>query len=118
MSKTYFDETHCAIGHPKSTFMQWMLTIDHKRIGLMYAAVMFTFFFVAVAVALTMRLELFAPGAQYMDGDTFNQAFTLHGVLMIFLFIIPGIPAIFGNIVMPIMIGAKDVVLLHFHHYL
>ena len=109
MSKTYFDETHCAIGHPKSTFMQWMLTIDHKRIGLMYAAVMFTFFFVAVAVALTMRLELFAPGAQYMDGDTFNQAFTLHGVIMIFLFIIPGIPAIFGNIVMPIMIGAKDV---------
>ncbi len=109
MSKTYFDETHCAFGHPKSTFMQWMLTIDHKRIGLMYAAVMFTFFFVAVSVALTMRLELFAPGAQYMDGDTFNQAFTLHGVLMIFLFIIPGIPAIFGNIVMPIMIGAKDV---------
>ena len=109
MSKTYFDETHCAIGHPKSTFMQWMLTIDHKRIGLMYAAVMFTFFFVAVFVALAMRLELFAPGAQYMDGDTFNQAFTLHGVIMIFLFIIPGIPAIFGNIVMPIMIGAKDV---------
>ena len=109
MSKTYFDETHCAIGHPKSTFMQWMLTVDHKRIGLMYAAVMFTFFFVAVFVALAMRLELFAPGAQYMDGDTFNQAFTLHGVIMIFLFIIPGIPAIFGNIVMPIMIGAKDV---------
>jgi len=109
MSKSYFDETHCAIGHPKSTFMQWMLTIDHKRIGLMYAAVMFTFFFVAVFVALAMRLELFAPGAQYMDGDTFNQAFTLHGVIMIFLFIIPGIPAIFGNIVMPLMIGAKDV---------
>ena len=70
MSKSYFDETHCAIGHPKSTFMQWMLTIDHKRIGIMYAAVMFTFFFVAVFVALAMRLELFAPGAQYMDGDT------------------------------------------------
>ncbi|PHR59412.1 MAG: cytochrome c oxidase subunit I [Arcobacter sp.] len=107
--KTYFDETHCAIGHPKSTFMQWMLTIDHKRIGLMYAAVMFTFFFIAVATAFAMRLELLAPGAQYMDGDMFNQAFTLHGVIMIFLFIIPGIPAIFGNIVMPLMIGAKDV---------
>ena len=109
MSKTYFDETHCAIGHPKSTFMQWMLTVDHKRIGIMYAAVMFTFFFVAVFTALAMRIELFAPGAQIMDGDTFNQAFTLHGVIMIFLFIIPGIPAIFGNIVMPLMIGAKDV---------
>jgi cytochrome c oxidase subunit I len=109
MSKTYFDETHCAIGHPKSTFMQWMLTVDHKRIGLMYAAVMFTFFFIAVATALLMRIELYAPGAQILDGDTFNQAFTLHGVIMIFLFIVPGIPAIFGNIVMPLMIGAKDV---------
>lgn len=109
MSKTYFDETHCAIGHPKSTFMQWMLTVDHKRIGLMYAAVMFTFFFIAVATALLMRIELYAPGAQVIDGDTFNQAFTLHGVIMIFLFIVPGIPAIFGNIVMPLMIGAKDV---------
>lgn len=109
MSKSYFDETHCAIGHPKSTFMQWMLTVDHKRIGIMYAAVIFAFFFVAVAVALTMRLELFAPGQQFLDPDTYNQAFTLHGVMMIFLFIIPGIPAVFGNIVMPLMIGAKDV---------
>jgi len=56
MSKTYFDETHCAIGHPKSTFWQWMLTIDHKRIGIMYAAVMFTFFFVAVLTAVAMRI--------------------------------------------------------------
>lgn len=109
MSKTYFDETHTAIGHPKSTFMQWMLTIDHKRIGIMYAAVMFFYFFIAVGAAFTMRLELFAPGGQYVDGDTFNQLFTVHGVIMIFLFIVPGIPAIFGNIVMPLMIGAKDV---------
>ena len=111
MSKSYLElgETHCAIGHPKTAFWQWMLTVDHKRIGIMYAAVMFVFFFVAVFTALMMRIELFAPGAQFLDGDTFNQAFTLHGVLMIFLFIIPGIPAIFGNIVMPLMIGAKDV---------
>ena len=109
MSKSYFDETHCAIGHPKTKVMQWLLTVDHKRIGIMYAAVMFTFFFVAIATAMAMRIELFAPGAQIMDGDTFNQAFTLHGVIMIFLFIIPGIPAVFGNIVMPLMIGAKDV---------
>ena len=109
MSKTYFDETHCAFGHPKSTFMQWMLTIDHKRIGIMYAVVMFTFFLVAVSTAMVMRMELFAPGADFIDGDTFNQAFTLHGVIMVFLFIIPGIPAVFGNIVMPLMIGAKDV---------
>ncbi|MDH5464262.1 MAG: DUF2871 family protein [Thiovulaceae bacterium] len=111
MSKSYLDkdETHCAIGHPKSAFWQWMLTVDHKRIGIMYAAVMFVFFFVAVFTALLMRVELFAPGAQFIDGDMFNQAFTLHGVIMVFLFIIPGIPAVFGNIVMPLMIGAKDV---------
>ena len=109
MSKSYFDETHCAIGHPKTKVMQWLLTVDHKRIGIMYAAVMFTFFFVAIFTAMAMRIELFAPGAQIMDGDTFNQAFTLHGVIMVFLFIIPGIPAVFGNIVMPLMIGAKDV---------
>jgi len=109
MSKSYFDETHCAIGHPKTKVMQWLLTVDHKRIGIMYAAVMFTFFFIAIATAMAMRIELFAPGAQIMDGNTFNQAFTLHGVIMVFLFIIPGIPAVFGNIVMPLMIGAKDV---------
>ena len=111
MSKSYLElgETHCAIGHPKSAFWQWMLTVDHKRIGIMYAAVMFVFFFVAVFTALLMRVELFAPGAQIIDGDMFNQAFTLHGVIMVFLFIIPGIPAVFGNIVMPLMIGAKDV---------
>jgi cytochrome c oxidase subunit 1 len=109
MSKTFYEETHTAFGHPKSKILQWLLTIDHKRIGLMYAAVMFFFFFIAVFTAFGMRLELFAPGGQYVDGHTFNQMFTLHGVIMIFLFIVPGIPAIFGNIVMPLMIGAKDV---------
>lgn len=111
MSKSYLDagETHCAFGHPKSAFWQWMLTIDHKRIGIMYAVLMFVFFFVAVFLAFGMRIELFAPGGQFVDGDTFNQMFTLHGVLMVFLFIIPGIPVVFGNIVMPLMIGAKDV---------
>ena len=89
MSKSYFDETHCAFGHPKSTIMQWLLTIDHKRIGIMYAVVMFTFFFIAVLTAVGMRLELLQPGSQFVDGHTFNQMFTLHGVIMIFLFIVP-----------------------------
>jgi cytochrome c oxidase subunit 1 len=108
-AKSYFDETHTAIGHPKSKLMQWLLTIDHKRIGLMYAAVMFTFFFIAVAMGMVMRTELWEPGKQLVEPHTFNQIFTLHGVIMIFIFIVPGIPAIFGNIVMPLMIGAKDV---------
>ena len=58
MSKSYFDETHCAIGHPKSTFMQWMLTIDHKRIGILYLIAIAVFFFVGVLLGVLMRLEL------------------------------------------------------------
>ncbi len=103
------EETHTAFGHPKSKILQWLLTIDHKRIGIMYAVVMFFFFFVAVGIGMTMRAELWEPGKQLVDPHTFNQLFTLHGVIMIFIFIVPGIPAIFGNIIMPLMIGAKDV---------
>ena len=109
MSKSFYDETHTVFGHHESKLLQWLFTIDHKRIGLMYLAIMMVFFFVAVTVALGMRLELFAPGQQFVSGDTFNQMFTLHGVIMVFLFVIPGIPAVFGNIIMPLMIGAKDV---------
>jgi len=107
-TKSFYDETHTMFGHHESKFLQWIFTLDHKRIGLLYMGVMFTFFFIAVATALTMRLELFSPGQQFIDPDTYNQAFTLHGVIMIFLFVVPGIPAVFGNIIMPLMIGAKD----------
>ena len=107
-TKSFYDETHTVFGHHDSKVLQWIFTLDHKRIGLLYMAVMFSFFFVAVATALTMRLELFSPGGQFLEPDTYNQAFTLHGVIMIFLFVVPGIPAVFGNIIMPLMIGAKD----------
>ena len=107
-TKSFYDETHTVFGHHDSKILQWIFTLDHKRIGLLYMAVMFSFFFVAVATALTMRLELFSPGGQFLEPDTYNQAFTLHGVIMIFLFVVPGIPAVFGNIIMPLMIGAKD----------
>jgi len=56
-----------------------------------------------------MRLELISPGRTIMDAQTYNSFFTLHGVIMIFLFVVPGIPAVFGNFVLPILIGAKDV---------
>lgn len=108
MSKSFYDETHTIFGHHDNKFLQWIFTLDHKRIGLLYMAVMFMFFFIAVATAFTMRLELFYPGGQILEPDTYNQAFTLHGVIMIFLFVVPGIPAVFGNIIMPLMIGAKD----------
>ncbi|MFQ5568828.1 MAG: cytochrome c oxidase subunit I [Rhodothermales bacterium] len=87
----------------------WLTTIDHKRIGVMYAVAIATFFLVGGLLAMLVRLELFSPGETLMGRDVYNQVFTLHAVIMIFLFIIPGIPAVLGNFVMPIHIGAKDV---------
>ncbi len=75
----------------------------------MYMCAMLVFFFFGVTLATLMRLELLKSGMQYMDSDTYNRILTLHGVTMIFLFIIPGLPAIFGNFFLPIMIGARDV---------
>jgi cytochrome c oxidase subunit 1 len=87
----------------------WILSTDHKRIGLLYFWSVTLFFCVGVLLGLLLRLELFAPGETIMGPQTYNAAFTLHGVIMIFLFIIPGIPAAFGNLIMPIQIGARDV---------
>lgn len=87
----------------------WILSTDHKRIGILYMVSILSFFMVGVTFGALMRLELIAPGRTIMDAQTYNEIFTLHGVIMIFLFIIPGIPAIFGNFFLPILIGAKDV---------
>ena len=87
----------------------WIFSTDHKRIGLLYFWSVTAFFCVGVLLGLLLRLELFAPGETIMGPQTYNAAFTLHGVIMIFLFIIPGIPAAFGNLIMPIQIGARDV---------
>lgn len=87
----------------------WIFSTDHKKIGILYLISMLTFFAVGVTLGFLMRLELIAPGKTIMDPQTYNQIFTLHGVIMIFLFIIPGLPAVFGNFFLPIMIGAKDV---------
>jgi cytochrome c oxidase subunit 1 len=90
--------------------LAWLLTTDHKRIGLMYLSAMMLFFVVAMTLGVLMRLEMLTPGQTIMKPQTYNSIFTLHGVIMIFLFIIPGIPAVFGNFFLPIQIGAKDVI--------
>ena len=89
--------------------LSWILTTDHKRIGLLYLFSILTLFLVGVTFAFLMRLELIAPGKTIVEPNTYNSLFTLHGVIMIFLFIIPGIPAAFGNFFLPIQIGARDV---------
>jgi len=106
---SFYEETHTVFGHHKNKFLQWIFSIDHKRIAIMYGVVMFSFFAIAVIVALLIRLELFYPGQQIMGPQLYNQAFTLHGIIMIFIFIVPGIPATLGNFLLPLQLGARDV---------
>ncbi len=95
-------------GNRKGIFA-WILSTDHKRIGILYLYSIVAFFLTGVVLGILMKLELLAPGKTVMDPATYNAIFTLHGVIMIFLVVVPGLPAVFGNFLLPIMIGAKDV---------
>jgi cytochrome c oxidase subunit 1 len=93
----------------------WLSTVDHKRIGIMYMITVMFFFLIGGIFALLLRLELFAPNATaavgqiFSSGTSYNQAMTYHGAIMVFMVIVPGIPAILGNFFLPLQIGAKDV---------
>ncbi len=87
----------------------WIFSTDHKRIGLLYLFSILSFFTIGATLGLLMKFELIAPGNTIMEAQTYNAFFTLHGIVMIFAVVIPGLPAIFGNFMLPIMIGAKDV---------
>jgi len=89
--------------------LSWIFTLDHKRIGVMYLCSVLFAFALGGFFALLVRTELLTPGKTIIDHDTYNQMFTLHGAIMVFLVIIPGIPAALGNIIMPLQLGAKDV---------
>jgi cytochrome c oxidase subunit I len=89
--------------------LSWIFTLDHKRIGLMYLVSVLASFALGGFFALAVRTELFFPGPTIITHDQYNQAMTLHGAVMVFLVIIPGIPAALGNIIMPLQLGAKDV---------
>src|SRR5436309_9766092 len=86
----------------------WLLTRDHKRIALLYLAAVTFFFFVGGAFAVLIRLELATPAGDLVSDETYNKLFTMHGVMMVFFFLIPSIPATLGNFLVPLMIGAKD----------
>ena len=87
----------------------WLLSTDHKRIGLLYLVTMLSLFFVGVSLGFVMRLVQLTRFHNLITAQTYNALFTLHGVIMIFLFVIPGLMAVFGNFVLPIIIGARDV---------
>jgi cytochrome c oxidase subunit I len=95
--------------HVTKGWKSWATTLDHKRIGMMYLFGILCALVVGGAFAMLLRTELWAPGRTIVGQDTYNQFFTLHGAIMVFLVIIPGIPAALGNIIMPISLGAPDV---------
>ena len=90
-------------------FLSWALTLDHKRIGVMYLIGVMTSFLLGGILALMIRAELLTPTQLFLTNKQFNQVFTLHGAIMVFLFIIPSVPAALGNFLVPLMLGAKDV---------
>jgi cytochrome c oxidase subunit I len=86
----------------------WLLTKDHKRIALLYLMTITLFFFLGGFFAVLIRLELLTPAGDLVESDTYNRLFTMHGVIMVFFFLIPSIPAVLGNFLVPLMIGARD----------
>ncbi len=103
------------LGKPSENYLNWtygikswLLTTDHKRIGLLYLISITAFFALGGAAAGLVRLDLLTPQADLLSNDNYNKTFTLHGVIMVFFFLIPSIPATLGNFFIPIMIGAKD----------
>ncbi|PAU93466.1 cytochrome c oxidase subunit I [Aliifodinibius salipaludis] len=101
----------------------WLTTVDHKKIGIMFLSAVTFFFFIGGIMALLVRTELWTPAKTFIEANTYNQIFTLHGAIMVFLFLVPAVPAALGNFILPLQLGAKDVAfprlnLLSFYLYL
>ena len=101
-------ETRETYLNAKYTVRSWLLTKDHKRIGILYMISITFFFLLGGAAAMAMRLQLLTPRSTFLQADNYNKMFTLHGVMMVFFFMIPSIPSVMGNFLVPLMIGAKD----------
>ena len=93
----------------RTTVASWLLTKDHKRIGILYLALVAVAFLLGGIFAAAVRIELTTPQGDLLSADSYNRMFTAHGVMMVFFVLIPVVPGILGNFVMPLMIGAKDV---------
>jgi|SoiMethySBSTD1v2_1073268.scaffolds.fasta_scaffold08749_7 cytochrome c oxidase subunit 1 len=98
-------ETYLNAGY---SLKSWLLALDHKRIAILYFVSITLFFFVGGAFATLVRLELMTPRGDLVSSDTYNKLFTMHGIIMIFFFLIPSIPATLGNFLVPMMLGARD----------
>ena len=100
-TESYLDEGH--------TVMSWLATTDHKRIAVLYALSITVFFFIGGAAIALVRLELVNPNGLFLTSDEYNRLFTMHGIIMVWFFLVPSIPATMGNFLLPLMIGAEDV---------
>ncbi|MCX6616328.1 MAG: cytochrome c oxidase subunit I [Acidobacteria bacterium] len=109
-SKTVEPVSETPVNYLNASFglRSWLLTIDHKRIALLYLVTITLFFFVGGVFALLIRLELLTPRGDLFTAETYNKLFTMHGLIMIFFFLIPAVPAVLGNFLVPLMIGARD----------
>src|SRR5690349_481438 len=92
----------------QTTVKSWLLTGDHKRIAVLYLISISIFFLLGGIFASLIRLELTSPAGVLLESETYNKVFTAHGIIMIFFFLVPSIPAVFGNFFLPMMIGARD----------
>lgn len=108
VTETTSPQTGASYLNAKRGIGSWLYTVDHKRIGLLYLAVILGSFLAGGVLALLVRLKLWMPGDFLFTPDTYNKIFTNHGILMVFLVLIPGIPASLGNFVLPLQLGAKD----------
>ncbi|MBV9289564.1 MAG: cbb3-type cytochrome c oxidase subunit I [Hyphomicrobiales bacterium] len=103
------DETGSYLKSRGGGVSEWLLTTDHKRIAILYALLLTGFFFIGGTAATLIRLELFTPTREFLTDDLYNRVFTLHGIIMVWFFLVPLIPATLGNFLLPLMIGAPDV---------
>jgi len=99
-------QSYLTEGH---TLWSWLTTTDHKRIAILYGISITVFFFIGAIAIAVVRFELLTPNGQYLSDDAYNKLFTLHGIVMVWFFLIPSIPNTFGNFLLPLMIGAPDV---------
>jgi cytochrome c oxidase subunit 1 len=90
------------------TWKSWLLTVDHKRIAILYLLAITAYFIIGGLAATLVRLELMTPDGDLVESETYNKLFTIHGVVMVFFFLIPAIPAVLGNFLLPLMLGARD----------
>jgi len=97
-----------AVPRPRKAWLDWVTTVDHKKIGIMYGVSAFVFFIVGGLEALLIRTQLAQPDGTLLNAEQYNQIFTMHGITMIFLFVMP-MSAAFFNYLIPLMIGARDV---------